>query len=419
MITLLNHFIKARYSRFHSREQVNAWQQQQIQTHLDWVCEHSPLYRGLKGLSLEAFPIINKSFMMENLSRINTRGLDGQELMERALTCESTRQFSESRVGDVTVGLSSGTSGQRGLFLADSKERQMWAGNILGKLLPNVWQKHRVALALRANSPLYTTVNRGPIQFFFADLMKPTHEWIKALDEFQPTLLIGSAQALQLCAEFSGSLGSPAISPQRIISGAEVLTPADRHFIQERFKGELHEVYQCTEGFLACTDNHGQMRWNQDIVHIEKHWLNQERTHYSPIITDFRRRTQPVIRYQLDDIIEVKEDDGVFEPIGSIAGRCGDKLLLTRNQFPAHVLPDLIYRAITLTIADRVDYRIVQTDLNELTVEALPQWHHKIKAALMGLFKSLQLDDVTIEFGDAPEWTPSNKQRRVVNLYAK
>ncbi|MBO0217482.1 CoF synthetase, partial [Vibrio sp. Vb2880] len=80
------------------------------------------------------------------------------------------------------------------------------------------------------------------------------------LDEFQPTLLVGSAQALQLCAQFSGQFGQPAIQPQRIISGAEVLTESDRHFISQRFDSELHEVYQCTEGFLACTEQHGQMR---------------------------------------------------------------------------------------------------------------------------------------------------------------
>ncbi|MBO0180821.1 CoF synthetase, partial [Vibrio parahaemolyticus] len=85
--------------------------------------------------------------------------------------------------------------------------------------------------ALRANSPLYKSVAKGPVTFFYADLTKPYQEWIKELDEFQPTLLVGSAQALQLCAQFSGQFGQPAIQPQRIISGAEVLTESDRHFM--------------------------------------------------------------------------------------------------------------------------------------------------------------------------------------------
>ncbi|CCN69975.1 F390 synthetase-related protein [Vibrio nigripulchritudo] len=417
MITILRHYVQARYPKFKSREQVEEWQQNRLQRHLNWVCDNSPLYLPLKGLPLDAFPVINKSFMMENLSKINTERLKGEDLMSRALEAESSRQFNQSKVGNITVGLSSGTSGQRGLFLANSHERQMWAGNILGKLLPNIWQKHRIALALRANSPLYSTINRGPIQFYFADLMKPTDEWIKELDEFQPTLLVGSAQALQLCAEFSGTFGLPAMNPQRIISGAEVLTPSDRAFIENRFNADLHEVYQCTEGFLGCTDNNGQMRWNQDIVYIEKHWLNKEKTHYSPIITDFRRRTQPVIRYQLDDIIEAKEDEGIFEPIGAIAGRSGDKLLLPRNSMPTPVLPDLIYRAVTLNCCERVDYRITQSARSEVTIECDSKWHEAICNSLKQLFLTLQLDEVNFKFDAPPDWTPANKQRRVVNQY--
>lgn len=416
MRTLISEFWRTRYRPFGSREQVETWQQQHLTQHLDWVCRHSPYYRSFQGAPLSDFPIMNKQIMMENLSELNTKGLDAEQLMQQALDAEQSRNFAASKVGDVTVGLSSGTSGMRGLFLADKQETQLWAGNILARLLPNLWQKHRIALALRANSPLYKSVAKGPVTFFYADLTKPYQEWIKELDEFQPTLLVGSAQALQLCAQFSGQFGQPAIQPQRIISGAEVLTESDRHFISQRFDSELHEVYQCTEGFLACTDQHGQMRWNQDVVYIEKHWLNTERTHYSPIITDFRRKTQPIIRYQLDDIIENKQDKGVFEPLGAIAGRCGDRLTLNANHVPVTVLPDLIYRAITLSAKGRVDYRITQTGSQTIQIEADVHHHRVIHQALITLFDQLQLDPVRFSYRPTPIWTPMNKQRRVVNI---
>ncbi|WNJ94954.1 CoF synthetase [Vibrio ruber] len=416
MMTLLRQFAFARYHRFVSRDQVQSWQNKQLERHLKWVCEHSPFYQSLRNQPLEAFPIMNKSLMMANLDAINTRGLKTDQLMSVALKAEQSRQFEQSVVKGVTVGLSSGTSGQRGLFLADSREKQLWAGNILGKLLPGLWQKHRIALALRANSPLYKAVAKGPIQFFYADLNQPHDVWIRALDRFQPTLLIGSAQALQFCAMYSGTFGERKMSPARLISGAEVLTPVDRALIEQTFAGELHEVYQCTEGFLACTDTQGQMRWNQDIVHIEKHWLNPEKTHYSPIITDFRRRTQPVIRYQLDDVIAAQHDDAPFEPLGAIAGRCGDCLRLGQDGAQTMVLPDLVYRAVTLAIEERVDYRITQTDTQCLTIEALPQFHERIRDAVLGVLQTLGAGMVRFEYAPPPDWHPMNKQRRVVNL---
>ncbi|MCV5223348.1 CoF synthetase, partial [Escherichia coli] len=61
---------------------------------------------------------MNKQTMMENLSELNTKGLDAEQLMQQALDAEQSRNFAASKVGDVTVGLSSGTSGMRGLFLA-------------------------------------------------------------------------------------------------------------------------------------------------------------------------------------------------------------------------------------------------------------------------------------------------------------
>lgn len=415
MITLLQHYALARFYRFSSRSQVLSWQEKKLTQHLNWICRHSPFYRDMKGLPIDAFPIMNKARMMEHLGDLNTKGLDSEKLMMTAIEAEQSRSFDASMVDGVTVGLSSGTSGQRGLFLADKYEKQMWAGNILAKLLPNLWQSHRIALALRANSPLYKTVAIGPIQFHYVDLNKPYQEWIQELDSFQPTLLIGSAQALQLCALYSGTFNRDRMSPQRIISGAEVLTQADREMIKNVFQCELHEVYQCTEGFLACTDTHGQMRWNQDIVYIEKHWLNKEKTHYSPIITDFRRRTQPIIRYQLDDVILAKDDAAPFEPIGAIAGRCGDSLVLSHRGERSVVLPDLVYRAVALELEERVDYRITQSERSVIKIESESRYHAAIRNALLNLFSSLKLDPVSIDYLPAPIWTPMNKQRRVVN----
>ena len=424
MIALLNAFYKARYQRFNNRSQLQHWQAKQIKKHLDWVCQHSPYYQPLTGQSLEQFPIMNKQIMMENFDQLNTRGLQQSQLFELAIKAETTRQFKLSKIQDITVGLSSGTSGQRGLFLANAQERQIWAGNILGKLLPNLLTTHRIALVLRANSPLYNTVNKGPIKFCYIDITQPIALWMKQLDEFQPTLLIGSAQALQLCALFTGKYSAYEIKPQRIISGAEVLTPADKTLIKEKFRCVIHEVYQCTEGFLGSTDKSGQMRWNEDIVFIEKHWLNQHKTHYSPIITDFRRRTQPIIRYQLDDVIKVQthtvketsNNDNVFEGIGAIAGRCGDCLLLNRQGQKVPVLPDLIYRAISIQLTEHCDYRISQIADNHVEIAADSKMHGLLQNALNELFMQQGLSSVVFSFVDKPHWNTANKQRRVVNL---
>lgn len=410
-LTLVRHLLATRTRRFASRQQLQDWQQKKLRRHLDWVCRHSPFYADYRNRKLDEFPLMDKATMMANFDQLNTRGLQRDALFELALRAEQSRDFSLSRIDDVTVGLSSGTSGQRGLFLVSRAERLQWAGVILAKLLPALFEPQRVALLLRADSPLYQTVNRGRIQFHYADLTQPAAQWLPELEAFQPTLLVGSAQALQWCARHSREL-----KPALIISGAEVLTPSDRALLVARFACPVHEIYQCTEGFLACTQRDGVLRWNEDAVHIEAQWLNEERTHFSPIITDFRRRTQPIIRYRLDDVIEAGDTPGVFRAIASIGGRTGDLLQLPGRQgLLTTVLPDLIYRAIALASAQPLDYRISQLDAARLRIES-DQQHAVIEQALRALFARLGvIDAVQFESAPAPLWTPANKQRRVIN----
>lgn len=412
-LTILWHFLNTRWRHFHSRQQLESWQQKQLTKHLKWVCQHSPFYSDFLGKPLEDFPILSKALMMEHFDQLNTRGLKKKALFDVALKAEQSRDFSLSQLGDITVGLSSGTSGIRGLFLASQQERFTWAGTILAKLIPNPFAHHRIALLLRADSPLYQTVNRGRIQFHYADLTKPQAHWLAALNDFNPTILIGSAQALQLCAKNSEKL-----QLELIVSGAEVLTPSDRTLLENRFKCPIKEIYQCTEGFLACTQNDGTLRWNEDLVHIEPHWLTPEKTHFSPIITDFRRRTQPIIRYLLDDVIEVGHEAGVFQSIRSISGRTGDQLSLPGKNGSITVLSDLLYRAVTLASSDPLDYRISQLNASKLLIES-NQGHDVIEHSIRDLFAKLGVvSHIDIEHGPCPQWTPSKKQRRVVNVWS-
>ncbi|ABC32184.1 Coenzyme F390 synthetase [Hahella chejuensis KCTC 2396] len=412
-LIILRHFIASRYRRFQSREQLESWQSRRLRRHLDWVCRHAPFYQGYLGKPLQDFPIMSKGLMMDNFDQLNTRSLQRDHLFDIALEAEQSRDFSRSQLGDVTVGLSSGTSGRRGLFLASRAERLEWAGVIFAKLLPSLLGRHRIALLLRADSPLYQTVGRGRIQFHYADLTQPQEQWLAALEAFRPTLLVGSAQALQLCAQYGDRL-----QPELIISGAEVLTPSDRGLLQQRFACPIKEIYQCTEGFLACTQQDGVLRWNEDFVHIEPRWLNPEKTHFSPIITDFRRRTQPIIRYLLDDVIEAGDEPGVFRAIRSIGGRTGDVLQLPGATSTVTVLPDLLYRAAALASPEPLDYRISQIEAARLRIESdrrHGEIEHAIRAALakLGVIEAL-----SFEHSPRPQWTPSQKQRRVVNLWS-
>src|SRR5690606_3872236 len=108
--------------------------------HLRYVRQRSPFYRRhwqeLSEEEWEQFPIIDKPIMMEHFDQLNTAGIRKDEAMRIALEAERHRDF-RSTIGDgVTVGLSSGTSGNRGLFLVSTMERLAWVGTVTAKVLP-------------------------------------------------------------------------------------------------------------------------------------------------------------------------------------------------------------------------------------------------------------------------------------------
>jgi len=92
---------------------------------------------------------------MTHFNELNTQGVDRDEALALAIESEKTRNFTELK-GEIAVGLSSGTSGHRGLFITTEKERSMWAAAILAKMLPKGHLfGHRIAFFLRADNELY------------------------------------------------------------------------------------------------------------------------------------------------------------------------------------------------------------------------------------------------------------------------
>jgi putative adenylate-forming enzyme len=370
-----------------------------------------------KSQNLEDFPIINKKVFMENFDAINTLEISQKEALTVALNAEDSRDFS-SKIGDVTVGLSSGTSGSRGVFLVSEEESAKWAGYILRRMLPKpLFQKHKIALFLRANSNLYESVNNSLISFVFYDLLTPLKEHIDMLNKTQPSILVAPAQVLRLLAQ-SDKLD---IKPKKIISVAEVLEEDDRKIIETRFSQPVHQIYQCTEGFLAHTCKDGNLHLNEDIILIEKEWIDKKSFRFVPIVTDLNRTTQPVIRYRLDDILILDEEacpcGSVFTRIKKIEGRCDDILKMRTIKDEEYLLyPDFVRRAIISIDADINEYKVLKTDdtlhvyIDPLNVKS------KVEEALSKLYVTHNLKPLIHQFHKYKLEKLNKKRRRVQQL---
>lgn len=401
ILSILLNYFRIRYlRRFKTRQSLENHQFTKLRSHLEWIRDHSPYFsKLLKGDVIEAWkklPHMNKKVMMENFDTMNTAKVKLEDAYRIAIQAEETRDFSPT-IGSVTVGLSSGTSGQRGIFMATDQERRRYAGTILAKALPRgILHGEKIALFMRANSNLYSSVGSRRIQFEFFDLITPFDEHTSRLNHYQPSILLAPPSMLRKLAD-AFEIGKLKISPFRIYSVAEVLDPLDQKILEQKFKQKIHQIYQATEGFLAITCSRGVLHLNEDCLIIEKFWVDEKNRKFMPLITDFSRSTQPIIKYCLNDILTEKETPcecgSPLTALESIEGRKDDTLIfLDSNGHSIDVYPDFARRCVLFAPEGILAYRILQTENGKIKISLQvsdADSRERIESGIRGEFEKL------------------------------
>jgi putative adenylate-forming enzyme len=402
--------------RLRDRAHLEFLQQQWTARLLAEVAERSPYYRSFAGRPLEDWPVMSKNEWMAHFDEINTAGARLSELNAFAANAETTRNFSPTWHGH-TVGFSTGTSGHRGLFFVSPEERARWAGTLFGRMLRlNPLREERLALVLRAGSPLYERASTLRLRFRYFDQAQPWDAIVRGLDEYQPTILVAPARVLALLARDAARL-----RPRRVISVAEVLDDLDRARIETAFGVRAEQIYQATEGLLGTTCESGTLHLMEPYVLIEPQWLDAERTRFTPLVTDLWRRTQPVIRYRMNDVLRVKREPcacgRAAMAIDAIDGRMDDLLWLDSERGAVCVFPDLVTREIVVAVPQLDDYRITElsrgrwsVDLHPLPPEPIRQ---QLVARLQALASRLGASPPVIAVGAFESQPLLQKQRRV------
>jgi putative adenylate-forming enzyme len=415
-LVMAAHFARARWLLdFRDRAKLEAWQDRQLSRFMRDIVPLAPRYKGFLTGRLSDLPTMDKALMMSDFLANNTQGIQLDHAFEIAFRAEESRDFSPM-LDDLTVGLSSGTSGNRGVFMVSKAERLRWAGILMARAIPNhllrrfltPWQSPlRIAFFLRANSNLYTTLNSSRIEFSFFDLLEGVESAIDKLNGSQPDVLVGPPTLLRaLAAEARG--GRLHISPSHVISVAEVLEASDADAVREAFGCTPHQLYQATEGFLAYTCEEGTLHLNESFVHIEPEWLDAEHTRFQPIITDFTRHTQLIVRYRLNDVLRVTDQPcscGRAErAIASIEGRADEVIWLPSRDTgrAVAIFPDQIRRAMLFVGSAVREYEVTQVGMQlQIGLQSDSESEHAkqdVNSELGKLWHSLNVDSPTLSF---------------------
>ena len=425
-------FARTRWGlRFGDRDTLLWWQQRRIEHFLRTDLPNAPFYRERAGTTLDQLPVVDKATVRANFVGFNSRGIEWSRAVDVALAAERDRNFSPT-IDDVTVGLSSGSSGRRSVFLVSAAERRRWAGVVLARLLTSAslrqvaipWREPlRIAFFLRANSNLYETVASRRIRFAFHDMVEPLDDHVRRLNASRPHVLVAPPTVLRRLADatFAGALR---IAPRQVVSVAEVLEPDDRAVIGPAFGVPIQEVYQASEGFLAVSCSAGRLHLNEEFVHVEPEWLDDDHRRFRPIVTDFTRTCQVVVRYRLDDVLRTADRPcpcgRVTRGLDAVEGRADDVLWRpvadSREERP--VFPDVVRRSMALAGSTIGDYRIEQHGslwAVALDTGAVPDGAAEaaVRHELDGLCVTLGLQPPQLRFDPWTPWPTFAKRRRI------
>lgn len=433
-LNIFRKYLVYRHRKFTDAEKLKKFQQKKVAKQLDFVTSHSPFYARMKGKRLEEYLVMDKESMMENFNELNTVGIDKEEALSFAIESERTREFSP-RLHGVTIGLSSGTSHSRGLFLVGDDEQDQWAAYVLAKFLPrSILKPCKIAFFMRADSNLYQSVRSKTVQFTFFDIYKDMKENIKKLQEVGADMLVAQPSVLLNIAEAINA-GELDIHPARIISIAEVLEEKDAEIIKKSLGVDvIHQAYQCTEGCLATTCEYGTLHLNEDLVYFEKERIDEQR--FIPILTDFSRTSQPIIRYRMNDVLVERKTPCpcgcAFTALEKIEGREDDVFLFekcnrekeienkeTTNKETTNfvrIYPDFIRRCI-LFAGEITHYRVVQLEDGNIDIYANIEdcMKENVIKEFETMFKDHSCKPVELHFKDY-EVEKGRKLKRVESL---
>ncbi|HEX7156570.1 MAG TPA: phenylacetate--CoA ligase family protein [Burkholderiaceae bacterium] len=404
------------------------------------------LYSGLPpdGFTLEQMPVVTKAALMADFDRWVTRPELGRETVESFVRDPS--RIGEPLLGRYTVWTSSGSSGEKGIFVQDPVSLAVYealftsrAGADARRMLGAIAKGQPSAFAAAteghfAGITMWTRMQRlQPLlsaRSCSVSVLQPVERIVSRLAQASPAVLTSYPTELVLLAREQRA-GRLDLDLTGIWSGGESLAEHDRAEIAAAFGCPVIDDYGASEFLNIAFDcGCGALHLNQDWVILEA--VDRDYRPVAPgepswtvLLTNLANHVQPIIRYDLGDSVTFAEQPcpcGSPLPALHVGGRRDDTVTLAAGDGRLLCVPPL---AVTTVIEERADvyrFQLVETAINRFALRldaAEGEWHaagERAAQAWRRYCAELGADAVSIERDPVPpQVNPSNgKLRRVL-----
>jgi phenylacetate-CoA ligase len=340
-----------------NRQELERFQNQQLSSLVTHAVHHSPFYKEFykhlridQGVVLHELPIIDKATMMENFDKFVTDPrLKLTELQAHI------RQLArdEYYLGEYRVFSTSGSSGLKGVFVFNRKEwSTVIAGGIrcasLSGVSPRLPKRWKSALIV-ASSPMhvtyrfYVSADVGLHKFLRLEATSSIEDLVASLNDFQPEWLTAYSSIASLLAieQLEGRLN---IHPKVVSTNSGVRTKDMEDKIREAWGVQPFNTYGMTEAGLVlgsdCSFHRGIHAYEDlftvEVLDEQNRAVPDGSPGYKLLITNLFNFTQPLIRYEISDMITMAAEPcpcgRPFRLIDRIEGRGEDIIYLKSPQ---------------------------------------------------------------------------------------
>jgi len=322
MVGLLSALRRLRARDHWTRERLAAHQAGALSSLRAYTYAHSPFYQhfhqGLYNAPLQELPVLTKALLMEHFDDLVTdRAIHLTEVKAHVVNPGGDERF----LGRYLVNATSGSSGHPGWFLFNRAE---WTTVLASFARAREWGGVKLDLMRRvktatvaSTAPFHMSmqINATARSWWMPELRLAASDHlehiVRQLNAWQPEMLIAYASIARILAD-EQLAGHLQITLRSIFTSSEVLTQETRRRIVQAWGEWLFNQYAATEsGSLAAEcDHHRGMHLMEDLVIFEV--VDQGNRPVLPgvygdklLITVLGSRTQPLIRYELDDSVRL------------------------------------------------------------------------------------------------------------------
>jgi len=317
-----------------TRAQLEQYQQERLSRLLSHAVARSPFYaqhlgEAVKGgqAKLADLPVLTKATMMNEYDRLVTDPrLRRGDLSSYVLSAYVDKMtWDDYYLGEYRVMATSGSSGQKGIFVYNRSEWSVALGSILrwGELMglrTRLFPRRVRVCSIGGESPTHGTyrmaasLNVGLHRVLRLQAASPISALVRALNEFQPDVINAypSIAALLAVEQIEGRLR---IHPVAVSTSSEVRTAEMARRMREAWGVIPFNRYGMTEvaSFgTECTEHRGIHAFEDlflfEVVDDEYRPVPDGTAGRKLLITNLFNYTQPLIRYEVSDMLTVTSE---------------------------------------------------------------------------------------------------------------